>query len=736
LRAIRILARNLLGFRFIESGGGQMSPKSHLCLAAAAMCTLAWNYAAQAEPAAPQITARIDDNNRIVLSGNTRSEASPRYDRGMVSDRMPLEHMQLLLRRPAAREMALEQLINSQQNRRSPDFHTWLTAGELGQRFGMSQQDIATISRWLSSHGFQVEGVLPSRMVIQFSGTAGDVREAFHTEIHKLSVNGTEHIANMSDPQIPAALAPAVAGIVSLNDFRPHPEYKLRRNYTWGSDTCYPLNSQGSGGLCYSVVPPDLATIYNFTPAFNAGITGENQTVVVIEDTNVYNPPDWAHFRAVFGLAAYSSGSFTQEHPSGSLTCTNPGVNGDEGEVIIDAEYSSAAAPGAAIVLASCSDTDTNFGGLIALENLLGNTPLPQSVSISYGECEAENGQSQNEAFSDTYEQAVSEGVSVFVSSGDEGAASCDADESNATHGIGVSGLTSSPYDVSVGGTDFGDAYANEIATYWNSSNTAHFGSAISYIPEIPWNDSCASRLIANYYSGSKVTYGSTGYCNAGTYHTDFITTASGSGGPSGCATGSASISGVVSGTCAGWPKPSYQAGFIGIVGDNVRDVPDISLFAANGVWSHYYLFCDSDGGGCSGTPDNWAGAGGTSFASPIMAGVQALVDQKTGASQGNPNTTLYSLAATEYGSKGDKKCDSTKGNMTKSTCVFYDITEGDMDVNCSPPHGCYSPSGEYGVLSTSITKYKIAYGATRGWDFASGIGSVNVNNLINAWPQ
>ena len=715
-----------------------MSWKSNLYLAAAVTGALAASLPAQADavgPAVAQITKAVEDNNRVTLNGNTRSEAAPQYDRGLVADRMPLEHLQLLLRRPAVQETALEQLIASQQDRNSPNFHKWLRAEEFGGRFGVAQADIAAISAWLTAHGFHVDGVLPNRMVIEFSGTAGDVREAFHTEIHNLSVNGSDHIANMSDPQIPAALAPAVTGIVSLNDFRPHPNYKMRKQYTWGTDSCYPLNGT-SGGPCYSVTPADLATIYNFTPAFNNGITGENQTVVVIEDTDVYSTTDWSTFRSTFGLSGYTTGSFTQVQPQGSLKCKDPGVNGDSGEAIIDAEYSSAAAPGAAIELASCADTKTNFGGLIALENLLGGSTLPQSVSISYGECEAELGASQNKAFSDTYEQAVSEGVSVFVSSGDEGAASCDADQSNATHGIGVSGLTSSPYDVSVGGTDFGDAYAKETGTYWSSTNSQYYGSAESYIPEIPWNDSCASVLIATYYSGSGTTYGSSGYCNAGTGHTNFITTASGSGGPSGCATGKAKISGVVSGRCAGWPKPTYQAGFIGIQNDNVRDVPDVSLFAANGVWSHYYLFCDSDGGGCSGAPDNWDGAGGTSFSSPIMAGVQALVDQKTGSSQGNPNTTLYALAATEYGQNGDKKCDSTKGNKAKSSCVFYDVTEGDMDVNCTGTYNCYLPSGTYGVLSTSDKKYKPAYGATRGWDFATGIGTVNVTNLVNAWPE
>jgi len=607
----------------------------------------------------------------------------------------------------------------------------------------VSPSGISPRSRSGSQHTGSVEAVLPSRMVIEFSGTAGDVREAFHTEIHNLDVNGVHHIANMSDPRIPAALAPAVAGIAKLNDFMPHPQYRLRNKYTFGTDTCFPINSQGNGGPCYAVTPTDLATIYNFNGAFQAGITGAGQTIILIEDTDVYNTSDWTTFRDTFALNLYTQGTFTQVHPQGSLTCSDPHVNGDEVEAELDVEYSSAAAPNAAIVLASCADTFSSFGGLTALQNLLGGTPLPQVVSISYGECEAENGAASNKLFSDTYQQAVTEGVSVFTSSGDEGAASCDADKENASHGIGVSGLASSPYDVAVGGTDFGDAYANETSTYWSTNNNSDYGSALSYIPEIPWDDSCASTLIADYYSGSRVTYGASGYCNTTPYTKYFLTTASGSGGKSSCAKGEAKVRGVKSGTCKGWPKPSWQTGFVGIHNDNVRDVPDVSLFAANGVWSHYYLFCDSDPSynGCSGAPENWLGAGGTSFASPIWAGIQALVDQKAGSSQGDIHSTLYSLAATEYGSAGNPNCVSGNGNQVASTCIFYDVTEGNMDVNCVPfssgkRYNCYLPSGNIGVLSQSDKVYAPAFSATTGWDFASGIGTVNVANLVNAWPQ
>ncbi|MFZ0481179.1 MAG: choice-of-anchor D domain-containing protein [Terriglobales bacterium] len=674
------------------------------------------------------ITQNVDESKLVTLSGNTRPEAVAKYDRGRVADNLQMDHMLLQLRRSPEQEQELQLFIDQLTDKSSPSFHQWLTSQEFGERFGVADQDRDTIKRWLQSHGLKVNVDYTNGMLIDFSGTAAQVRAAFHTEIHQLDERGVKHIANMSDPRVPAALAPAVVGVVSLNNFMPHTLYKPRQNYT-------------VGGGYYLVGPGDMATIYNLNPLFSAGTSGQGQTIVVIEDTDVYSTSDWTTFRSTFGLSSYTSGSFTQVHPappSGSNNCSDPGVNGADGEAILDAEYSSAAAPSAAIELASCSDTETTFGGLLALQNLLNESSTPPAlVSISYGECEAANGSSANAAYNSTYQQGATEGVSIFVSSGDEGAASCNADESNATYGIGVSGFTSTPYNVSVGGTDFGDTYAGTNSTYWSSTNSSTYESAKSYIPEIPWNDSCASVLIATA-SGYSETYGTSGFCNSATGEDDYTTTASGSGGPSGCATGSPSIGGVVSGTCAGWAKPSWQS-LVGNPSDGVRDIPDVSLFAANGVWGHYYPFCYSDvengGTACTGAPENWSGAGGTSFASPIMAGIQALVNQKTGARQGNPNSVYYSLAATEYGTSGDSACNSTLGNAVAGSCVFYDVTQGDMDVNCTGSYDCYLPSGSYGVLSTSKSAYDKAYGTQTGWDFATGIGSVNAANLVNNWP-
>jgi subtilase family serine protease len=649
------------------------------------------------------ITEAIDESKLVTLSGNTRPEARRgENDRGLVPDSTPVEHMFLQLRRPPVLEGEFVHLINEMHDKTSPNFRHWLTPQEIGDRFGPAQQDLDAIKSWLQSKGFTVHYVYPTRMLMDFSGTAGAIREAFHTEIHALEVDGQQHWANMRDPQIPEALAPAIVGVVSMHDFRPHSMVKKAiPGYTSGAD--------------YLLVPADFQTIYNVNPLLRRGITGAGQTVVVIEDSNVSSTADINKYRSTF-LSKWATPALVQSNPTAAgNTCTNPGVNSDDVEVDLDAEIVSAMAPMATVNVASCTDgaTVATFGGLIALENLVSAGSPPAIISMSYGQCEAANGSAGNAAFYNAFQSAAAAGVSVFASSGDESATSCSANKSSSTTGIGVSGWTSTPYNVSVGGTDFEDTYNASkgsptipVSTYWSSTNLPTDGSAKSYIPEIPWNDSCAGFLLYNY-EGASVPYGSTGFCNSG--GTGFRTTGSGSGGPSGCATGSPSTSNIVSGTCAGWPKPSWQQGIFGNPADGVRDIPDVSLFASNGIWNHYIIICDSDtgngGASCSGAPSTWTGLGGTSASSPMMAGIQALINQKWGIRAGNPNPTYYAIANNEFGASGNSACYSINQPDRRgvgSACVFYDITQGDIVVNTSGTHvNSYKPSGTDGVLST-----------------------------------
>jgi subtilase family serine protease len=609
-----------------------------------------------------------------------------------------------------------------------------MTAAEFGAKFGATDEQIQQVSDFLTANGLQVEGTNEGRTMISFSGIAGSLEQAFHTEIHTLNVHGATHVSNISEPSVPASLGGLIAG-VQMADFKPHPlvsgarsvqrnaaEKKLVQVGKASPDFTIPYETS----FLEVVAPGDFATIYNLTPVWNEGYRGAGQTVAVVEDS-LMKAADVTTFRKAFGLSQYK-GTFTQETPAGALPCGNPGANSAEIEAALDAEWAGATAPDAAVVLAACADTRTEFGGLIATLNLLSQKTIPNTISMSYGLCEAEMNPSEINQFALVFQQAVAQGVTVFVSSGDEGSASCDANEAYATQGLHVSGFTSTPYNVSVGGTDFYDTAAKTNSSYWSAANSVTFSSALSYVPEKTWNDSCADSTILGL-EGYKVAYGADGLCN-GYPGFEWVTTSSGSGGAS-----------VI------FTKPSWQT-VAGVPADNARDIPDVSLFSANGFYGHSLVFCDSDAKSY-GVPCNFANttdaamdlAGGTSFASPAMAGIFTLITQKYG-NQGNADVGLYKLAAAEYGTQtkplSASNCNSTLGNKAGSTCTFYDVTEGNIDLPCLEAN-CYgSVYSEYlyGALSVDSSQFTPAYPTTAGWDYATGLGTINATNLFTNWAN
>src|SRR5437763_238793 len=181
----------------------------------------------QTAAVAPRVTEAVDAAKRVTLRGNTHPLARPEYDRGPAPDDLPLARMLLVLKRSPEQEDALRHLLDEQQIKSSPNFHKWLKPEEFGERFGPAPADVQAVTDWLSSQGFGVSRVTAGRTVVEFTGTAGMVRDAFHTEIHQYEVNGEKHWANASDPAIPAALAPVVAGIASLNNIPRKPLHKV-----------------------------------------------------------------------------------------------------------------------------------------------------------------------------------------------------------------------------------------------------------------------------------------------------------------------------------------------------------------------------------------------------------------------------------------------------------------------------------------------------------------------------
>jgi subtilase family serine protease len=714
---------------------------------------------AAAQTARPILTQPIDDSQSVALEGNTPAAAlDPANDRGPVSESMRFEHLLLVLKRPAESEAALQKLIDALHDTTMPaQYHRWLTPGELGTRFGLAPQDLTTIQGWLKSQGFSVNRVYASSLVVDFSGTAAQVHNAFHTEIHNLVLpNGEHHIANIRDPEVPAALAPAIHGVASLHDFFPrsHAVQLGPVRYDHSTNTWKPLfDIRIDGSVYHTLGPYDLATIYNLLPLWGEGFTGKGVTIAAVEDSNLLNPSDWQVFRQTFGLDKFSHGNFHQVYPG----CKNPGQNGDETEAALDVEWASAAAPDANIELSACANTRTTSGLDLAILGLIDFAP-PDIITDSYGLCETITGAAEIALENREAQLATAEGTTFFIAEGDDGADQCAPVEPTNYAILGINGgdNTASAYAVDVGGTDFMAQYNSDVngipvSTYWSAKNNPTTkASALSYIPEIPWNDGCTIRLIyTDPVNGSYThAYGLDGFCNS-TLGQQFLFDYAGGGGPSTCFTGKPSTPGVVSGTCKGNPKPAYQYGVPGVPHDGLRDQPDLSLFASNGVWGSFYLECMSDKkqGGAPCTLRNDAvvqGGGGTSFSAPSMAGIQALINQKFGR-QGDANYVYYALARWQFALPEAAACNASKtnGELPARSCIFHDVTLGDMDVPCGRnPDGkfydCFGAKGSdvIGELSGSNDQNEPAYPATAGYDLATGLGSVDATNLFYAWPH
>jgi pro-kumamolisin-like protein/Big-like domain-containing protein len=677
-----------------------------------------------------RIVDRVDDNARVTLRGNTHPLAQPQFDRGAAPPDLPMARMLLVLKRGDAQEAALEKLLDDQQDLSSPSYHQWLTPDQFGQQFGPSDDDVQKVSLWLGLQGFQIGAISRGRAVIEFSGTAQQVQQAFHTEIHSYTVNGEQHWANASDPQIPGALAPVVVGINSLHNFQNKPLYRLMaRSLAGGTAGASPApqttlfngNACPSNG-CYFVSPYDFATIYNVLPLWNSStaIDGTGQSIAIINRTDI-NIQDVRDFRNLFGLPA--------NDPQIVLNGPDPGVTPDETEADLDVEWSGAVAKGATIDLVIAASTNASDGVDLAAFYAVDNNVAPV-ISESFGQCELFIGSTGNSFQNAIRQQAAAQGITFINSTGDQGSAVCDdvdtgAPPSPAVYGLAVSGLASTPYGVAVGGTDFlnfGPKYNfNVPSLYWNTTNDPqHQASALGYVPETTWNDSCTNNGWQVLGAGSTPE----AVCNNSQLEGSVIV-AGGSGGKSSCTTSTGSTPADCTG---GYAKPSWQ-NVPGVPSDGVRDVPDVSLFASNGFMGSAYIICqaDQDSGPCSlNSPlSSFVGIGGTSASAPAFAGIMAMVNQSTGSSAGNANYVLYKLASSS--NQTSHACNATAS--PSSGCIFYDVTDGTIAMPCAKgtPNCNFTNGGDlYGVLA--------GYSATPNYDQATGLGSVNAGNLVSNW--
>jgi pro-kumamolisin-like protein/Big-like domain-containing protein len=545
-----------------------------------------------------RIATPINSSQTVALKGNVSPLAKPENDLGPLDPATKLPHVTMMMKLSPAQQAALDKLLVDQQDPSSRDYHQWLTPEQYGARFGLSQADMRKITQWLASQGFAIVEVARGRNWIAFGGTVDQIQRAFHTQIHRLTVDGEEHFANTTDPSVPKALQGMVSGFRGLDNFTPKPLSIIRK-----LPSANPYYTDGNGGN--ELAPDDIATIYNVAALYQAGIDGTGMKIGVMGQTDVHMT-DIEQFRAGFNLS--------KNDPQDVLAtgCTDPGYTGDEGEADLDLEWSGAVARNASILYIKC-DSAKNGGVLGSLIYAV-NQNIAPVLSMSYGFCEAKVNQSFATQYESLIQQANTQGQTMLVSSGDSGAATCDQGSTQATQGLSVNAEASPPEVTAVGGTEF-DADVNNQSTYWNSTNGTNLGSAKSYIPELAWND-----------------------------------TASGTGPGTG-----QQLASTGGGVSIFYPKPAWQTG-PGTYDSKNRSVPDVAMPAS--PFHDGYIFCTNVGGAtyqgsCASGIDtavaNGSVVGGTSVACPVFAGIVALLNQSQKnappAGLGNINPTLYALS-------------------------------------------------------------------------------------------
>jgi len=644
---------------------------------------------AQVSPAVRRITTAVNNDDRVVLSGTIRKNLKAAKDLGPADPSIAARHVTLLLARSADRQAALDQYLSDVQNKQSPQFHQWLTPADYGARFGASADDVQTLTAWLQSQGLTIEKISPAANMIFFKGSVGQLQAAFSTSIHSVSFQGEKHLAAMSEPQLPRALTPAIKGLIGLDNFHPRPNVQSGPPATFNPtrQRIEPNFTLFAGTTPYLYADPaDIATIYD-TPNANLNLTykgttydGTGVTVGVVGDSDVDLTPVTNYRLAFLGETAS-----TVNLPTIIVDGPDPMTNGDEVESFLDLEVLGGLAPKARINYYESDSSDLSAGIFNALQRAINDNQV-SILSLSYGECEAGNGTATNQFIAEIYQQAAAQGITVLVSSGDSGAAGCDpAGISLATQGLAVNGLGSTPYNISVGGTDY-VALASDFATYANATSSGvppYWLTALGYIPERPWNDATSSdAALANnvpLLSGA-------------------VAEAVGAGG----------------GMSTVYAKPPYQSALT--PPDGARDLPDVSFLAANGLYGALWLVCETSlvyGPDCptaNGTftaNAHFSGVGGTSASTPAFAGMLAQVVQSTGSRLGQANNVLYKLAANNY------------------STVFHDVTIGNNSVVCAQ-----------GSPNCAANGFTTGYDAAPGYDLASGLGSVDAAAMLSNWSS
>lgn len=536
-------------------------------------------------------TGSFDDADFRPLPNHVPSWANTQNLFGAVPAEQAMEPMTLVLARHAEKEQAFEKLLSDQQDPASPEFHHWLTPSQIGERFGLSNDEIEALTGWLESRGLHVDWVAPARNFIGFSGSAGDVQRAFRVELNYYDDEGKRKIAANSAPLLPLEFLPIVKAIHGLYTIENRPMSRALPEQSASP------NLKASNGDHF-LMQSDFNAIYHVT---NFGSTQIPVKVGIVGRSRI-DLADLANFRNLGGYAlnpiVVVPKRFGGIDPGPPRTSPPPmGVSiGDQVEATLDVERAGSFEGVQALLVV----TTAIHGDIGAdAQYLVQTDPVPAPImNVSFGECESKAGKPGVDYWDTLFQQATAEGISVFVASGDSGASGCDRNFSapplnplpNSPNYI-----CSSSYVTCVGGTELNDFNC----TYcWDAG-----GDATGGILEGAWNEPL------NENSETEVA-------SSGGGVSKFI------------------------------PTPVWQAGLGVPAARSGRYTPDVAFSAAQ--HDSYFGCMAAAGGNCvllTGGAFQFVGFAGTSAAAPDMAGITAVLVWESGSPQGSLNRTLYSFA-------------------------------------------------------------------------------------------
>lgn len=538
-------------------------------------------------------------------------------------------------------------------------YHHYLSVREFREQFGASQQTIDAVTDSLRASGLTPGPVSANGLALAVNASANKFSRAFKTSFERVRLpSGRVAFTNTSAPELSSAASPHVQAILGLNSLNPPMSTGLvsGRSVQRSSRTRVRAHTSQSTGPAPSCIPEgtaaagywtadEVAQAYGLNGYYATGDEGAGQTIALVElEPNL--PSDVAEYEYCYGLTGSATPTINYTEVDGGA-----GSGAGSGEAALDIEQVIGLAPQATVDVYQAPNNDTNTGFVAALQAMIDDSAV-NIISDSWGTCEpSTEGPSENNYTDLTsenvlFEQAATEGKTVFAASGDSGSSGCYQASENAGSTPAVDDPASQPYVTGTGGTSLpGSGETPDAAgqSVWNGSQEqdggATGGGISNYWPMPTWQSGAAGNL------------------------------------------------GVISPTSSGAPCSAASGGYC-------REVPDVSADAD--PTTGYEIACSESCAVDNHAPSSgaWFAVGGTSAVAPLWAAYTALVNDSSICNKapiGFANPLLYEAADSSYASDFTDITTGANNDLTSTgyTGGLYPVGTGyDMATGLGTPIG------------------------------------------------